>query len=99
MLDEIVGQVTAANPGIVVVDSFRTLVRKAQAHGAGEVEVQTFVQRLAQFLTSWEATTFLIGEYVEDGDPRQSLFHRGRRSLLAVPGAWSETPWCAKCRS
>ena len=28
--------------------------------------MQSFIQRLAQFLTSWEATTFLIGEYVQD---------------------------------
>ena len=51
-------------PGIVVVDSFRTVVRKA-AGGTGEVELQGFVQRLALHLTSWQATTFLIGEYAE----------------------------------
>ena len=33
--------------------------------GAHDLEMQSFVQRLAQFLTSWEATTFLVGEYVE----------------------------------
>ena len=60
--DEIIKQVTAANPGIVVVDSFRTVVRKAVAT-ASEIEMQSFIQRLAQFLTSWEATTFLVGEY------------------------------------
>jgi circadian clock protein KaiC len=27
------------------------------------MEMQSFIQRLAQFLTSWEATTFLVGEY------------------------------------
>src|SRR6185503_8818629 len=30
-----------------------------------EMELQGFVQRLALHLTSWQATTFLIGEYVE----------------------------------
>jgi circadian clock protein KaiC len=57
-------EVEAASPGIVVVDSFRTVVRKAQG-GATEVELQSFVQRLALHLTSWQATTFLIGEYAE----------------------------------
>ena len=52
-------------PGIVVVDSFRTVVRRAQA-SASEMELQGFVQRLALHLTSWQATSFLIGEYVED---------------------------------
>jgi circadian clock protein KaiC len=60
--DEIEKQVMAVNPGIVVVDSFRTVVRKAAAE-ANEMEIQTFIQRLGQFLTSWEATTFLVGEY------------------------------------
>jgi circadian clock protein KaiC len=62
VLSEIIKQVTACNPGIVVVDSFRTVVRKAQA-ASSEAEMQSFIQRLAQFLSSWEATTFLVGEY------------------------------------
>jgi circadian clock protein KaiC len=30
------------------------------------MELQSFIQRLALFLASWQATTFLIGEYAED---------------------------------
>lgn len=63
VLDEIVKQVEAAHPAIVVVDSFRTAVRR-QADTT-EMDVQFFVQQLALHLTSWEATTFLIGEYDE----------------------------------
>ena len=65
VLEHIVNEVTALNPAIVVVDSFRTVVRKAVAT-AGELEMQSFIQRLAQFLTSWQATTFLVGEYVQE---------------------------------
>ena len=64
VLEEIIREVAACSPSIVVVDSFRTVVRKA-LNNASEVELQSFVQRLALHLTSWEATTFLIGEYVE----------------------------------
>lgn len=64
VLAEIVKQVEATSPGFVLVDSFRTVVRKAAAE-AGEVELQGFVQRLALHLTTWQATTFLIGEYAE----------------------------------
>jgi circadian clock protein KaiC len=64
VLDEINKQVEAANPGIVVVDSFRTVVRRVKGDSA-EVDLQSFVQRLALHLTSWQATTFLIGEYAE----------------------------------
>jgi len=64
VLEEIVKEVEAAGPGVVVVDSFRTVVRKA-AGGTSEADLQGFVQRLALHLTSWQATTFLIGEYTE----------------------------------
>jgi len=64
VLDAIVTEVEACKARLVVVDSFRTVVRKAQG-SATEMELQGFVQRLALHLTSWQATTFLIGEYVE----------------------------------
>jgi circadian clock protein KaiC len=73
VLDEIIKQVTATNPSIVVVDSFRTVVRKAMG-SASEVEMQSFIQGLTQFLTSWEATTFLVGEYVEEEIHNNPLF-------------------------
>ena len=59
LLARIVEEVESANPGVVVVDSFRTV---AQIQN-GDVDLQHFVQQLAIRLTSWEATTFLIGEY------------------------------------
>jgi len=65
VLDEITKEVEKANPAIVVVDSFRTMVRKPQG-GLSEMDLQSFIQRLALFLTSWQATTFLIGEYAEE---------------------------------
>lgn len=64
VLEEISKQVQATDASIVVVDSFRTVLRTAR-HGEVELDVQDFVQRLALRLTSWEATTFLIGEYGE----------------------------------
>jgi circadian clock protein KaiC len=65
VLNEITRHVKAVSPGLVVVDSFRTVVRKAMS-SASELEMQAFIQRLALFLTSWEATTFLVGEYVQE---------------------------------
>jgi circadian clock protein KaiC len=73
VLEEIIAQVTATNAGVVVMDSFRTLVRKA-ASSVGQFEVQSFIHRLAQFLTSSEATTFLVGEYIEDEMRDNALF-------------------------
>ena len=64
VLNAIIKEVEASNPGIVVVDSFRTVVRKA-LNSSTDMALQGFVQRLALHLTSWQATTFLIGEYSE----------------------------------
>lgn len=65
VLAEISRQVEQCNPGVVVVDSFRTVLRKMPSGGAAEMELQSFIQRLAMLLTSYQATTFLIGEYTE----------------------------------
>ena len=62
VLEEITKEVEKANPAVVVVDSFRTMVRKPQS----DMDLQSFIQRLALFLASWQATTFLIGEYAEE---------------------------------
>ena len=62
VLEEITRQVEAASPGIVVVDSFQTVVRRPQL-GTSEMELQAFVQDLALNLSGWQATTFLLGEY------------------------------------
>lgn len=73
VLEEIIKQVTALNPSIVVLDSFRTLERQPSGD-ANDFEVLSFMQRLAQFLTSWQATTFLVGEYVEAEIRNNPLF-------------------------
>jgi circadian clock protein KaiC len=65
VMDEISKEVDASSPGIVMVDSFRTVLRKV-GPGDGEMELQAFVQRLALHLTSWQITSFLVGEYTEE---------------------------------
>lgn len=70
VLEEITREVHASNPSMVVVDSFRSVTRRVFGQGS-EMELQTFVQRLALLLSSWEATTFLIGEYT-DGELRDN---------------------------
>src|SRR5438046_796646 len=56
ILEEVAKQVAAANPGVVVVDSFRTVIRNVREDGH-EINPQVFVQRLGILLTSWQATT------------------------------------------
>jgi circadian clock protein KaiC len=73
VLDTIVKQVEARNPAIVVVDSFRSMARKSHPE-TGESDLQSLVQKLAMHLTNWQATTFLIGEYVEAELRSDSVF-------------------------
>ena len=67
VLDRVVTEVKRAKPGIVVVDSFRTFSGRTQdAALSGGMTMDSFIQRLALHLTTWEVTSFLIGEYGDD---------------------------------
>ena len=72
VMEAIITEVEAVRPSIVVVDSFRTALRRRES--ITEMDVQFFVQQLALHLTSWEATTFLIGEYVETEIQENPIF-------------------------
>ena len=74
VLEAIVHEIEKSSPGIVVVDSFRALVRSTLAAGPhGEQELVNFMQRLALALTSFETTSFLVGEYA-DGEHDSAVF-------------------------
>jgi circadian clock protein KaiC len=64
VLKRITEEIDRLHPGVVVVDSFRSLMR-AQGQHAPDRELEHFVQQLAMKLTTWEVTSFLIGEYSE----------------------------------
>jgi circadian clock protein KaiC len=65
VLTRITQEVERLNPSVVVVDSFRSLMRAQAEHPADRV-LEHFVQGLALQLTTWEITSFLIGEYSEN---------------------------------
>lgn len=50
-------------PSYVFVDSFRAVARSAKQGDRGTLELHRFIQQLGMQMTSWQATTFLIGEY------------------------------------
>lgn len=72
VLAGIVKEVETTRPKLVFVDSFRAVARKSRE--PGQMELQSFVQRLSLHLTSWEATTFLIGEYEEQETESNPIF-------------------------
>ena len=73
VLRRIIEEVDRENPQLVVVDSFRAMVRRTLLASTGELEMQDFMQRLALHLTSCEATSFMLGEYSHD-DEDSSVF-------------------------
>lgn len=68
VLSRIVDAVTQYGPSLVFVDSFRSVVLASQSESSGHNHLQQFVQQLGMLMTSWQATTFLIGEYHTETD-------------------------------
>ena len=66
VLKRIVAEVEATHPSLVFVDSFRSLILVNKHEDGSDATVQQFVQQLGMLMTSWEATTFLIGEYFNE---------------------------------
>jgi len=74
VLQRIVSETERARPGIVVVDSFRTIGGQHDGTWRGTTfDLDRFVQRLAHHLTTWEVTSFLLGEYATE-DQRNPVF-------------------------
>jgi circadian clock protein KaiC len=73
VLARIIEEVESFSPSLVFVDSFRSVVQSARASKDDSMRgLQHFIQALGVQMTSWQATTFLIGEYPgqeEDSSP------------------------------
>jgi circadian clock protein KaiC len=69
VLARITHEVETSAPGLVFVDSFRSVMLEAQQQPQGVIELQQFIQKLGVHLSGWQATTFLIGEYSADNHP------------------------------
>jgi circadian clock protein KaiC len=69
VLARITREVEAYSPGLVFVDSFRSVMLEAQDRAGGELGLQQFIQQLGIHLSGWQATTFLVGEYGSEDDP------------------------------
>jgi circadian clock protein KaiC len=74
VLQRIIREVEMREPEIVVVDSFRTLVRSTPGGDPPEGDVQSFIQRLAMHLTTWSVTSFLVGEYMPEDRQSNPVF-------------------------
>jgi circadian clock protein KaiC len=63
VLARIATEVETYAPGLVFVDSFRSVVGNTKPDGSPSLGLQHFIQNLGVLMTCWQATSFLIGEY------------------------------------
>jgi circadian clock protein KaiC len=68
VLRRIVSEVEAHSPSLVFVDSFRSVVLASQTQHNPNNNLPQFIQQLGMLMTTWQATTFLIGEYFTETD-------------------------------
>jgi circadian clock protein KaiC len=75
VLAQILDDVRVHAPALVFIDSFRSFIQAAHRDGQQDVAaLQKFVQQLVTHMTSWNATTFLIGEYLTSEADQNPIF-------------------------
>ncbi|TFW15884.1 AAA family ATPase [Massilia arenosa] len=97
VLERIMREVEDFSPSLVFVDSFRSVVQTARTGNEGAADLQQFVQELGTRMTSWQATTFLIGEYVEN-DPVPNPIMTVADGMLLLSHAQEENSVIRKIR-
>jgi circadian clock protein KaiC len=75
VLAQILEEVRTHAPALVFFDSFRSFVQAARGVDQQDVAaLQKFVQQLVTHMTGWNATTFLIGEYLANEADQNPIF-------------------------
>jgi circadian clock protein KaiC len=74
VLKRITDEVKTYEPSLVFVDSFRSVVHSVNRADQSVFDLQRFVQQLGLQMTSWQATTFLIGEYLVPEQESSPIF-------------------------
>jgi circadian clock protein KaiC len=62
VLARINAEVQAHAPGLVFVDSFHSVMIASRAQDPSQHQLQQFIAQLGVLMSSWQATTFLVGE-------------------------------------
>lgn len=74
VLERIFKEVELFQPEMIFVDSFKSVIHAAEEGSRGVADLQYFVQRLGMQMASWQATTFLIGEYPNAEQEENPIF-------------------------
>jgi circadian clock protein KaiC len=74
VLAQIKKEIETYKPAYVFIDSFRSFIQGARGGHQEMYVLQAFVQQLVMHMTGWQATTFLIGEYVMNETDKNPIF-------------------------
>lgn len=74
VLERILKEVRDFEPELIFVDSFKSVVQATKESVQSTASLQYFVQRLGVHLATWQATTFLLGEYADAAQEENPIF-------------------------
>jgi circadian clock protein KaiC len=74
VLQRILAEVQNFQPELIFVDSFKSVVQATNESSESMASLQYFVQQLGVQLSTWQATTFLIGEYADSTQEENPIF-------------------------
>ena len=74
ILAQIMSEIQAHTPSLIFIDSFRSVIHGAKGDQQEPNVLQLFVQQLSMLMTGWQATTFLIGEYLDKETDTNPIF-------------------------
>ncbi len=74
VLAQILQEVRDHQPALVFIDSFRSFIEGARGGDQEMAALQNFVQHLVAHMTTWKATSFLIGEYTSNETHQNPIF-------------------------
>ena len=74
VLQRILAEVQGFQPELIFVDSFKSVVQATKGSDSAMASLQYFVQQLGVQLSTWQATTFLIGEYADSTQEENPIF-------------------------
>lgn len=74
VMARIAAEVKEYAPSLVFVDSFRSAVQAVGSEESHAPDLQHFVYQLGMQMTSWQATSFLVGEYLGPENESSPVF-------------------------
>lgn len=69
VMDRITKEVEISSPGLVVIDSFRSVLLEASRMPLQGPSLQWFIQQLGIHLSGWQTTSLMVGESMSGQDP------------------------------